>query len=273
MPPRKKSRTTPAAKRGLDFGEPKKSKDDDFVDLTKATASVTPQKKKKRDLHAFFSSPAATTTSEAKTAAAVVTPPEAKKQKVTKAEASEKEEKKEGEYVPIYIHKNVSYVRKGEADLDPATEKAFQLIEEHYLIPKGFENDRSYGPISGISFEERVIASYSNNLLKPKEEAVEICTHCADVGHKRDDCEELIWIWNWWRLLSRNNNKNITTKQQPNPAKENTNAKTIEVVPEINCLRYLGAVVVFENFEVNGTPNLMAIEALATEEEQQPDGG
>lgn len=188
MPPKKKSRTQPAAKRSLDFGDTKKTTDN-VVDLT--TPAATPQKKKKRDLHAFFSSPT-TTTTESKTAAAIVTPAESTPKKAKLTKPAEDEEKKEGEYVPIYIHKNVSYARRGKADLDPATEKAFHLIEEHYEIPAGFENDRSYGPISGVSFEERVIASYSNNLLQPKSEAVEICTHCADLGHKRDDCQDLI---------------------------------------------------------------------------------
>ena len=63
-----------------------------------------------------------------------------------------------------------------------------------FVIPKGFENSRSFGPLSGSCFEERVISAYSNNLLEPKNAGVkiQICTSCASKGHKRDDCPELL---------------------------------------------------------------------------------
>ena len=95
----------------------------------------------------------------------------------------------------------------------------FDLVEEHYAIPSNFETDiRSYGPLSGTCFEERVVNAYDRGLLlsssvkskrkmktKTKKEdnqqsvettitdgAVLICSHCADLGHGRNDCLELI---------------------------------------------------------------------------------
>lgn len=202
MPPRKKSRKEPpAAKRSLDFGNDDNDKVDLTEDFTPAPAVTPVKKQKKRDLRAFFSSPTSTAAATTNNAAPVVTPLDVKKRKLDvsstptkKKKLEDEDQKREDGYVPTYVHKNVSYVREGKAELDPSTAKVFQLVEEHYVVPEGFENDRSYGPLSGVCFEERVIASYRNNLLKPKnqKDVIEICTHCADVGHKRDDCQELI---------------------------------------------------------------------------------
>lgn len=189
------NRKRPSAKRSLDFEneDAKPAANNDVVDLTSSSPAVvrsTPQKKKqKRDIKSYFSSPVPTITSSAPETAAVVTPPDAKKPKATKTE-----EKKEEGYVPTYIHKSVDYAREGKAQLDPIKEKVYHLIEDHYVIPPGFETNRKYGPISVVCFEERVIAGYRNNLLEPKgeDQAVEICTHCAESGHVRDGCQDLI---------------------------------------------------------------------------------
>lgn len=175
------------AKRALDYGEDQRTgpSQSTFVDLT---SSETPQKRNKRDLNDFFGSPAPASTPSAKPSSsiAIVTPSEAAKMK--------EEEKKEQEYVPTYVHKNVEYQRKGKAQLSETTKKVFEFVEKNFIIPEGFENNRSFGPLSGVCFEERVIASYTNNLLKPKKDAkgIEICTCCASKGHKRDDCPTLI---------------------------------------------------------------------------------
>ena len=98
-------------------------------------------------------------------------------------------------YVPTYIHKNVSYFRKGEAKLSAKTETCFRLVAEHFVIPKDMEQSRKYGPLSGTSFEERVISAYNLGLLEPKRpesDGVEICSNCAEEGHTRDDCPKLI---------------------------------------------------------------------------------
>lgn len=190
------------AKRGLDYSEDKREmqSQNDEVDVVDLTGAVTPQKKKKRNLNDFFGSPdsAATSTPAAKrsSSAAVVTPPEikVKRQKKDKRAAAE-EENKEKENVPTYLHKNVEYLRKGQADLSEKTLKIFHWIEKHFEIPEGFENNRAFGPLSGVCFEERAIAAYTNHLLTRREDAdagAEICTCCASDGHKRDDCPTLI---------------------------------------------------------------------------------
>jgi hypothetical protein len=99
------------------------------------------------------------------------------------------------EYVPKYIHKNVDYRRKGQAKLSPSTLQVFQLVEEHFAIPKDIEQNRSYGPLSGSSYEERVVRAYALGKLTPKDPTdadVAICTSCSTVGHKRDDCPDLL---------------------------------------------------------------------------------
>lgn len=104
-------------------------------------------------------------------------------------------------YVPKYVHKNVEYLRKGEAKLKQNTIKVYQWICQHYVIPKDFEQKRLYGPLSGISYEERVIQAYSLGKLErihvddgDDDASPEsgICTACAEEGHQRDDCPTLL---------------------------------------------------------------------------------
>lgn len=135
---------------------------------------------KKRRVDAFFLE---------KLHATIVTPP--KSEPPTKQARVEKKD----QYVPSYLHNNVDYKRKGKADLSDETLKAYELVEKHFHIPDGFENSRKYGPLSGTSFEERVISAYSLGLLEPKtnESAnVAICSVCAVEGHRRSDCPTLI---------------------------------------------------------------------------------
>jgi hypothetical protein len=104
-------------------------------------------------------------------------------------------EGKEEEYVPTYIHRNLSYQREGEANIDDNTKSTFNLIKLHFDIPQDFETNRRYGPISGNCHELRAIAAYNFSLLEPKKKAdagIQICSECAAIGHKRTDCPSLI---------------------------------------------------------------------------------
>jgi hypothetical protein len=126
---------------------------------------------------------------------AVVTPPkqvdekghETKRQGTTSSASSPA-------YVPTYIHKNLSYQRKGEASLSDTVRKTFQLVEMNFEIPEDFERNRRYGPLSGTCYEERSIRAYNLNLIEPKEENadIEICSSCATLGHRRVDCPDLV---------------------------------------------------------------------------------
>eukprot|EP00980_Cylindrotheca_fusiformis_P011701 scaffold2783_cov129-Cylindrotheca_fusiformis.AAC.2 len=99
------------------------------------------------------------------------------------------------EYVPSYIHKNLSYQRRGKATLNDKMRQTFDLVELHFKIPSDFEQNRKYGPISGTCYEERVIQAYNLALLEPIEREnanLLICSECAVLGHKRVDCPDLI---------------------------------------------------------------------------------
>jgi hypothetical protein len=193
MPTSRKNK--PRVKRSLDFdnqdeniGEAKQQK---VASSTTATNDATPAKKKKEeDITDFFASPAPK--SSAARVLPVVTPPDFKKQEEKDFQEKLRTKRASSAHVPTYLHKNVGYVREGEADLDPITQKVFDLVDRHYIIPEGFENNRKFGPISGVSFEQRVISCYCNNLLDPKGGQVEICTQCAKQDHKRDDCPTLV---------------------------------------------------------------------------------
>jgi len=134
--------------------------------------ATTPNKKKPKSVAAFVTPPAARTTGTATTR--------------TKKDAVE-------EYVPVHIHKNVEYHRKGQAALLPQTLKAFQLIEQHYSIPKDLEQNRIYGPLSGSCYEERAITAYRLGKLQALDQPAKvICTACVELGHQRDECPTLL---------------------------------------------------------------------------------
>lgn len=196
MPPKKHvNKKEPAVKRKLDLN-PKTppSKQSSARASTPAANSVdlTESPAKKRNFDSFFG--------KAKPQAALVTPP--KKQQAAAvhrhvAEASPSKKQKVGtsseqEYIPKYIHKNVEYKRKGQTK-DSTLVATYELVEKYYEIPDDFENNRKYGPLSGVSYEERAIAAYAVDLLSPKtDKAVAICSACATEGHKRSACPKLI---------------------------------------------------------------------------------
>ncbi|KAL3942051.1 MAG: hypothetical protein SGBAC_003679 [Bacillariaceae sp.] len=170
----KKASSSASAKRRLFFGENDSGKkrkappieiEDGSLPTQSAPVSATPQKKIRYGR------------------AKVVTP------------EKEDDEKKEGEYVPTYIHKNLSYHRKGKATLNETTQKAFDLVTRFFRVPENFEQDRRFGPIAGTCFEERLIQAYDLGMLEPIEEenaGIEICSNCACEGHKSVDCPQLI---------------------------------------------------------------------------------
>ena len=157
---------------------------------TKGTLVLeTPQKRRRRDVvehgeetpqtrRDLFSTPR-------KERVAIVTPPK---------HDDKKEEKDDKPHIPVYIHKNLSYQRQGDASLTTTVRKTFELVEKHFSIPVDFEQNREFGPLSGTCYEERAIRAYNLGLLKPLDEdsTVEICSSCASLGHKRAECPKLI---------------------------------------------------------------------------------
>ena len=103
-------------------------------------------------------------------------------------------------YVPTYIHKNVGYARFGTAldRLSDGQKLAFAFVADKYHIPADFETNRKFGPLSGSSYEERVLAAYATDGLAPSEGAdldvirKGICTFCGELGHKKKLCPELL---------------------------------------------------------------------------------
>jgi hypothetical protein len=177
--PEKKEK--PSAKRRLLFTEEespeKKRKVPIVADVvspsTSSTLVETPKKKTRRGRRI------------------IVTPDKEEGNIGTEAKIAEQKE----EYVPAYIHKNLSYQRRGKASLTDKVQQTFDLIETHFTIPSDFEQNRKYGPISGSCYEERTIQAYTLSLLepiKPENASVEICSECAIIGHNRMDCPKLI---------------------------------------------------------------------------------
>ena len=217
---KKVKRSTTTAKRRLDFGDGyqqdangdvvvEKSIRNSFesdvgisVKEMSSVISATPKKKRrcgdfpnrnhKHGIGDYFSPARATTTIDARKKSVLVTPE--KEEAISKVKDSiEKTDSQQ--YVPIYIHKNLNYKRRGQAFLDKTLKCAFDLVEKNYVIPSDFENDRSYGPLSGTCFEERVVNAYDRGLLLPNVSSdcgILICINCAKIGHQQDDCPDLI---------------------------------------------------------------------------------
>jgi inner membrane protein involved in colicin E2 resistance len=172
--PIKTAKKPTAAQRRLDF---------DQVATAPATVSLPVTRKREAEAEG---SPV-----KKKAAVAAVTPEE---ELVVKVDG-EQEAKELSKYVPKYIHANVGYKTKGTATLPDTTIKAYDMVAQHFEIPVDLEQRRAHGPLSGSSYEERVLQEYELNKLTPKREGTTvalICTCCAEMGHKRNDCPTLI---------------------------------------------------------------------------------
>ena len=93
-------------------------------------------------------------------------------------------------YRPVALYQNVQYSEKGAArDLSKGEVAAFRAISENYEIPSDIEAT-SYGPLSGISFEQRVIAAHKAGKLraKPGKPDDAICSTCGKAGHWNTYC-------------------------------------------------------------------------------------
>ena len=194
--PRSSTKKFPPAKAGtkrrLEF-------DDNDDDNAAAGAVAVPRPKQQTTLTGALRNEKPTTTSiksfmspvsnKSEKRSKVVTPEEEKKQEDDTATTTQ-----EG-FVPKYIHKNLSYYCHGDSKLDPITQSAFEQVVESHVIPRDLEKSRSYGPKSGSSFEDRVLAAYALGQLTPRDDyegETRICTACANKGHKRDECPTLV---------------------------------------------------------------------------------
>jgi len=95
---------------------------------------------------------------------------------------------------PNNIFSHVDYKKKGEAELPKTYQKVVAYIEKSFDIPEDFEISSSYGVHSGSCYERRLIAAFAWGQLNPKKgvQAQKMCVECGEMGHFRDDCEELI---------------------------------------------------------------------------------
>ncbi|GMI28050.1 hypothetical protein TrRE_jg3022, partial [Triparma retinervis] len=99
-------------------------------------------------------------------------------------------------YSPLAIYKNISYTPRGDdtaLSLSPPRLAALSLILERVAIPGDFET-RKYGPLSGTSWEERVLTCYDGGMVGGDRtgKGEWICTECGEIGHRRKVCKTLI---------------------------------------------------------------------------------
>mmetsp|Transcript_8270 Transcript_8270/g.17509 ORF Transcript_8270/g.17509 Transcript_8270/m.17509 type:complete len:238 (-) Transcript_8270:54-767(-) len=100
--------------------------------------------------------------------------------------------------VPQNSYRILGYLREGDAVLSLGSRRAYDLVKANCHIPKDFDSDPRFGPLSGTCHEERVIAAFSTGMLKVRIEAdtdfVEggVCSWCGRAGHQRGGCLDLI---------------------------------------------------------------------------------
>ena len=212
--PQPSKTSKPSAKRRLDFDdsdsknsnvhtiEDVQIEEDEVVEVPSTPSGPSHVKgtpvKKKRRMESYFSPVASR-----KNQSALVTPEKVDTKPSVKKDETKKE-KADDAYVPVHIHKNLNYQRRGQASISKELKKTFALVEDYFEIPRDFESNKTYGPLSGTCFEERVVEAYNHGLLQSKtrgdndgddsgnKTVVEICSHCATTGHKREDCPELV---------------------------------------------------------------------------------
>lgn len=102
----------------------------------------------------------------------------------------------EDTFKPTHIHANLEYHRRGDLALRATTLKVYRFVRDHFLIPKEFEVDHKFGPLSGSCFEERVIRAYSLGELEAKMGLegcdLHVCTYCGEGGHLKGNCGKLL---------------------------------------------------------------------------------
>ena len=67
-----------------------------------------------------------------------------------------------------YLHDCVDYEREGNKTLTKGQEKLLSHIRSNMCIPVDFEINKTYGSLSGLSYEERLIRAFFNKKLLPK---------------------------------------------------------------------------------------------------------
>jgi hypothetical protein len=87
------------------------------------------------------------------------------------------------------LYQLLDYRPPNTAILTAVEKKALQRVMKHYTIPADFAEVNSYGPRSGLSHEQRVLAAYSAQLLPPLPSGgCIVCLLCGNEGHKKRDC-------------------------------------------------------------------------------------
>ena len=87
----------------------------------------------------------------------------------------------------------MGYTRKGTVNplsLPAPRLAAFHLVLSQYNLPSTFETNRRHGPLSGMTFADRVLAAYAVDGLEAKDGKVAICVTCGMEGHVKKTCPD-----------------------------------------------------------------------------------
>lgn len=121
---------------------------------------------------------------------------------------------------PVFLWNTVQYKTAGATKLDKPTAKVFAFVkvrqtptwlsvvlalslllflfsaQEHFVIPTDIESNVKYGPLSGTSYEERVVAAYEWGQLTAatgheSSASVQMCRLCANKGSLRQSTQRV----------------------------------------------------------------------------------
>ena len=100
---------------------------------------------------------------------------------------------------PRSIYRKVNYEAEDEPEkrtaLDPRKERLMQHIKATYAVPADLETSRAYGPLSGLTYADRLVRAFETSLLRPKTALVgdwRRCWRCEKGGHLSWDCPSLV---------------------------------------------------------------------------------
>ena len=91
-------------------------------------------------------------------------------------------------------NKMIGFFDEGKGKQRDGEARAYAILRATHIVPEDFLTNSDYGPLSGISFEQRALSAYNDGLLEAKDrsatsEHVVLCTECgAQDGHTFLEC-------------------------------------------------------------------------------------
>lgn len=89
-----------------------------------------------------------------------------------------------------FIHKAVGYKTEGLSQLTANQTAVVEWIKDNFIVPLDFDISHEFGPLSGVSYEERLLNAYMFGKIEPREGVTyrKRCWECGEFGHFPQHC-------------------------------------------------------------------------------------